>query len=94
MVRTLIAGTAAVGALTLGTAGLAGAATTPPGRAPGAATVTGIRVLPAAQDRGQVATLERRVDARVPKAEAREARAKAAGRTKRADAIAAAHRAT
>ena len=87
MLRRIIAGTAVAGALTLGVAGVAGAAT------PGSGTSTST---PSAQACARLSTIETRVqtfeakvNARIPNAEAREAKARAAGHTKLADRIAA-----
>jgi hypothetical protein len=88
MFRKLIAGTAMAGALALGVAGTAGAAsTTATGSAgTGATAATLCARLPNVESR--IHTYEGKVAASLPKAEAREAKAKAAGRTKLADAIA------
>ena len=85
MLRKLIAGTAVAGALTFGAAGIAGAATTPSTTdrhehwRPGA---------PSCPRSGQGPAREAKVNAWLPKAQAREAKAKANGHTKLADAIA------
>ena len=85
MFRTIIAGAAVAGALTFGAAGIAGASTPSTGST-GADTATLCAKLPAIQARVQ--KVEGKVTAWVPKAQAREAKANAAGRTKLADAIA------
>ena len=79
MFRTIIAGTAVAGALTLGLAGIAGAATTSTsasGGTPSAAVCTR-----AANIEARIQKYDTAVTARLPKAEAREAKAKAAGHT-------------
>jgi hypothetical protein len=89
MFRTLMAGSAIAGALTLGAAGVAGAATTPAGGATGATGASAATLcskLPTIV--AKVNRFEGAVAARLPKAEAREAKARAAGHTKFADAIA------
>jgi len=88
MVRKLIAGTAVAGALTLGLAGMAGAATGTSGGTNTAInpSTTVCSLLPQLQARAQ--KVEARLAADLPKAQAREAKAKAAGHTKLADAIA------
>jgi len=85
MFRTIIAGAAVAGALTFGAAGIAGASTPAPG-ATGANEATLCAKLPAIQ--AKVQKVEAKVTTWVPEAEAREAKARTAGRTKRADAIA------
>jgi hypothetical protein len=79
MFRTIIAGTAVAGALTLGVAGRAGAAptTTPAGGTPSAAVCA-----KAANVEARIQKYDAAVTARLPKAEAREAKAQAAGHTK------------
>jgi hypothetical protein len=86
MFRTIIAGAAAAGALTFGAAGIAGAST-PATSGTGANKAVLCAKLPAIQ--AKVQKVEAKVTTWVPKAEAREAAAKTADRTKRADAIAA-----
>ena len=85
MFRKIIAGTAVAGALTFGMAGIAGAATT-------STTDAARRRRPCAprppRSRPASRRFEAKVNARLPKAEAREAKAKAAGHTKVADFIA------
>jgi hypothetical protein len=90
MIRKIIAGTAVAGALTLGLAGAAGAAAGTTGST-GAGTIitpstTVCSLLP--QIKTHVQNVEARLAADLPKAQAREAAAKAAGHTKLADAIA------
>ncbi len=87
MLRRIIAGTAVAGALTFGVAGVAGAAT------PSSGTSTST---PSAKVCARLGTIESRVqkfeakvNARIPKAEAREAKLRGAGHTKLADRIAA-----
>jgi Skp family chaperone for outer membrane proteins len=92
MFRRIIAGTAVAGALTLGLAGAAGAATGSTGNtganAPAITSSTTVcSLLPTAQARVQ--KLESKLAADLPKAQAAEAKAKAAGHTKLADRIAA-----
>jgi hypothetical protein len=91
MFRKLIAGTAVAGALTFGAAGLAGAATTPTGGTGAAGTGTPSSALCARlpQIQARVTTFESVVATRLPKAESREAKSKAAGHTEVADRIAA-----
>jgi hypothetical protein len=88
MFRTLIAGTAVAGALTFGLAGVAGASTAPTGSAAPAISpsTTVCSLLPQLQARVQ--KVEATLAADLPKAQAAEAKAKAAGHTKLADAIA------
>ncbi len=88
MFRRLITGTAMAGALTLAVAAAAGAAPAGPtgGAGTSATAAAGCARLPRIEFR--LHTFEGRVAARIPKAEAREAKAKAAGHTKLADAIA------
>jgi len=86
MFRKIIAGTAVAGALSLGLAGMAGAATadTPAsGGTPSAAVCA-----KAANIEARIEKYDAAVTARLPKAEAREAKAKAAGHTKFATYIA------
>ena len=91
MLRKIIAGTAVAGALTFGAAGIAGAAT-PTTPSPGSDGSSGANLstlcakLPQLQSKVQ--QLESKVNARIPEAQAREAKAKAAGHTKLANAIA------
>jgi hypothetical protein len=85
MIRTVIAGAAVAGALTFGAAGIAGA-TTPTTGSTGTPSATLCAKLPALQ--AKVQKVEARVTTWVPKAEARETKAKDAGHTRRADAIA------
>ncbi len=95
MIRRIIAGTAVAGALTLGLAGAAGAATGSTGSTgnTGANTpaitssTTVCSLLPRVQARVQ--KVESKLAADLPKAQAAEAKAKAAGHTKLADRIAA-----
>jgi hypothetical protein len=89
MFRTIIAGAAVAGALTFGAAGIAGASTPSTGST-GAGSGALCAKLPTLQSKVQ--KVEAKVATWVPKAEAREAKAKAAGHTKLADAIA--HRIT
>ena len=85
MFRRIIAGTAVAGALTFGAAGTAGARRAP--RAPtGADTVA---LCSCSRVQAKVQKVETKLTADVPKAQAREAEAKAAGTTKLADPIAA-----
>ena len=83
MFRTVIAGAAVAGALTFGVAGIAGASTT---GTTGTPTAAQCAKLPALQ--AKVQKVEAKVSTWVPKAEARETKAKDAGHTARADAIA------
>lgn len=83
MLRKIIAGTAAAGALTFGVVGIAGASTPPSGAT---STAAKCAKLPAVQARVQ--KFESKLGALLPKAEAREAKLKSEGNTKRADAIA------
>ena len=91
MLRKIIAGTAVAGALTFGAAGIAGAAT-PTTPSPGSDGSSGANLstlcakLPQLQSKVQ--QLESKVNARIPDAQALEAKAKAAGHTKLANAIA------
>src|ERR1700729_526763 len=95
MFRRIIAGTAVAGALTLGLAGAAGAATRSTGstgntggNTPAITSSTTVSpLLPGVQARAQKA--ESKLAADLPKAQAAEAKAKAAGHTKLADRIAA-----
>jgi len=86
MFRTIIAGAAVAGSLTFGAAAVAGASTPATGGT-GADKAALCAKLPAIQARVQ--KVEAKVTTWVPKAHAREAAAKTAGKTKRADAIAA-----
>jgi hypothetical protein len=88
MFRKIIAGTAVAGALTLGMAGIAGASTGSTVNSGPAITgsTTVCSLLPQIQARVQ--KVETKLAADLPKAQAREAKAKAAGHTKLADAIA------
>ena len=82
MLRRIIAGTAVAGALTLGVAGVAGAATPSSG--------TGTSGTPSATACARVSkvqNLEAKLNAWLPKAQAREAKATAAGHTKLANRI-------
>jgi len=93
MIRRIIAGTAVVGALTLGLAGAAGAATGTTGstgntgtNAPAITSSTTVgSLLPKVEARVQ--KVESKLAADLPKAQAAEAKAKAAGHTKLADRI-------
>jgi hypothetical protein len=88
MFRRIIAGTAVAGALTLGLAGAAGAASPSGSTGAGAAitpSTTVCSLLPQLQS--HVQKLEGKVTAKLPQAQAREAKAKAAGHTKLANAI-------
>jgi hypothetical protein len=85
MFRTVIAGAAVAGALTFGAAGIAGAST-PTAASAGTAKATLCAKLPTLQ--AKVQKVEAKVSTWVPKAEAREAKAKAAGHTKLGDVIA------
>ena len=85
MFRTVIAGAAVAGALTFGAAGIAGASTPTTGST-GSPSAAACAKLPTLQ--AKVQKVEAKVSTWVPKAEGREAKAKAAGHTKRADAIA------
>lgn len=91
MIRKIIAGTAMAGALTLAVAGMAGAATT----STGSTGNTGTSGTPSATMCAKAAKVEARIQkwesnvaTRLPKAQAREAKAKAAGHTKAANFIA------
>jgi hypothetical protein len=86
MFRKIIAGTAVAGALSLGLAGMAGAATTNTPSSSG--TPSAALCAKAAKVEARIQTWESKVNARLPKAEAREAAAKAAGHTKVATFIA------
>ena len=82
MIRKIIAGTALAGALTLGMAGAAGAATAPTGTTGTTAitpSTTVCSLLPNIEAR--VHKVEARLAAELPKAQAAEAKAKAAGHT-------------
>jgi hypothetical protein len=86
MVRTLIAGAAVTGALTLGAAGAAGAASTATSASgSGAAKAAVCAQLPKLEN--QVHRHDRKVATRVAKYQAQEAKAKAAGKTKAAEAL-------
>jgi hypothetical protein len=95
MFRTIVVGTALAGALTFGAVGLAGATTpstsssTPTTATPSGGQNSGppakCAKLPAVAARVQKA--EGKLNARLPKVEAREAKLTAAGRTKLADAL-------
>jgi hypothetical protein len=89
MFRRIIAGTAVAGALTLGLAGAAGASTGNTGTNAPAITpsTTVCSLVPNVQARVQ--KLESKLAAELPKAQAAEAKANAAGHTKLADRIAA-----
>jgi hypothetical protein len=89
MFRKIIAGTAVAGALTLGLAGAAGAATGSTGSTGGPAissSTTVCSLLP--QIQAKVQKVESKLATDLPKAQAAEAKAKAAGHTKLADRIA------
>jgi hypothetical protein len=88
MFRTVIAGAAVAGALTFGAAGIAGVAgaSTPTTGSAGTPSASVCAKLPALQ--AKVQKVEARVSTWVPKAEARETKAKDAGHTRRANAIA------
>ncbi len=85
MFRRIIAGTAVAGALTLGLAGMAGAATT---NTAATGTPSAAVCAKAANIEARIQKYDAAVTARLPKAEAREAKAKAAGHTKFATYIA------
>jgi hypothetical protein len=85
MFRTVIAGAAVAGALTFGAAGIAGASTPTTGST-GTPSASVCAKLPALQ--AKVQKVEAKVATWVPKAEARETKAKDAGHTTRADNIA------
>ncbi len=89
MFRKIIAGAAVAGALTFGFAGVAGAATSSTGST-GSAVITPsttvCSLLPQLQAHAQ--KVEARLASDLPKAQAAEAKAKAAGNTVRADRIA------
>ena len=90
MLRRIIAGTAVAGALTLGVAGgagAAGAATPSSGTSTSKPSSWVCSRLPKIESRVQ--TYEAKVNARIPKAEAREAALRAAGHPKPANRIAA-----
>ncbi len=87
MLRRIIAGTAVAGALTMGVAGVAGAATPNSGSSTNG-TPSAKVCARAAKIEARVQKLEAKLNAFVPKAEAREAKAKANGHTKLATAIA------
>jgi hypothetical protein len=86
MLRRIIAGTAVAGALTMGVAGVAGAAT--PSGSTGTGTPSAAACARAAKVEARIHTWEAKVNARLPQAQAREAKANAAGHTKLANAIA------
>jgi hypothetical protein len=86
MLRRIIAGTAVAGALTMGVAGVAGAAT--PGAGTDTATPSATVCAKAAKVEAGIQKWGAKVNTRLPKAEAREAKAKTAGHTKAADRIA------
>jgi hypothetical protein len=91
MFRKIIAGTAVAGALTFSMAGIAGASTGSTGdtgsTGPAITSSTTVcSLLPQIQTKVQ--KVESKLTADLPKAQAREAKAKAAGHTKLADAIA------
>ncbi len=90
MLRKLIAGATLAGALTLGLAGAAGAATaTSTGGSGGAVTSpTASRCSGLPKLETKVHTYESKVLALLPKTEAREAKAKTAGKTKLAHSLA------
>jgi hypothetical protein len=95
MFRTIVASTAVAGALTFGAVGIAGAttpsttSTTPTTATPSGGQNSGppakCAKLPAIAARVQKA--ESKLNARLPKVEAREAKLITAGKTKRADAL-------
>jgi hypothetical protein len=95
MLRTVVAGTAVVGALTFGAVGIAGATTpstsstapttTTPSSGQNSGPPAKCAKLPAVAARVQKA--EGKLNARLPKVEAREAKLTSAGRTKWADAL-------
>ncbi len=92
MFRKIIAGTAVAGALTLGLAGAAGASTGSTGSTGNTgpaitSSTTVCSLLPQIQARVQ--KVEGKLAAELPRAQNREAKAKAAGNTKLADRIAA-----
>jgi len=84
MFRKLIAGTAVAGVVTLGMTGIAGAATTNTATGTPSAAVCA----KAAKVEALIQQWESKVNARLPKVEAREAQAKAAGHTRLADFLA------
>ena len=89
MLRRIIAGTAVAGALALGVAGgagVAGAATPSSGTSGGTPSPTVCARLTKIEARVQ--RLETNLNARIPKAEEREAKARAAGHTQLAERIA------
>jgi hypothetical protein len=86
MFRKIIAGTAVAGALTLGLAGAAGAATVSTGGPAISSSTTVCSLLP--QIQAKVQKVESKLATDLPKAQAAEAKAKAAGHTKLADRIA------
>jgi hypothetical protein len=87
MFRRIIAGTAVAGALTIGVAGVAGAATTSSGTGT-SGTPSATLCAKAAKVEARIHTIEGKIAQRLPKAEAREAKARAAGNTALADRIA------
>jgi len=87
MFRKIIAGTAVAGALTFGMAGMAGAATTNT-PTPASGTPSATLCAKAATVEAKIQKWESNVATRLPKAEARETKAKAAGHTKVATFIA------
>ena len=89
MWRRIIAGTAVAGALTLGVAGVAGAATPSSGAGTTKGNPSAHVCARVSKIEARVQKIEAKVNARIPKAEAREAKARAAGHTKLADRIAA-----
>jgi hypothetical protein len=88
MVRNIIAGAAVAGVLTLGTAGMAGAATSTTTGGSTSAATTATKCARAAKIEARIHKYDSAVATRLPKAEAREAKAKAAGHTRIADFIA------
>jgi hypothetical protein len=84
MFGKIIAGTAVAGLLAFGVVGMAGAST--PAASGTSNPPAKCAKLPALQARVQ--KVESRISARLPKAEAREAQLKSAGKTQQADAIA------
>ncbi len=88
MLRKIIAGTAAVGALTFGAAGIAGASTpTTPAPSGGTNTAAVCAKLPALESKVQAR--EAKINALLPKVQAREAKLKGEGKTTRANHLAA-----
>jgi hypothetical protein len=80
----LVVGAVVVGSLSIGTAGLAGAATTTPTTAPPARSVHPFNCARATRVLARIEKGEARIAAKLPGLTAREARAERAGRTKRA----------